>query len=267
MSLDFNKVQFKLSKELEIPECSKKVDFFINMYLKQPEEFQTLCGYVVDELELPEQFQWKNGNVLEWIENLGFRQYKKLLKQNSINGRTLLLLNDSALVHMNIHDFDDIKKITHDIRRMYNVEKVLQRSITIPSRLPDTNHKFYRTQSGPIYELCTRTCLFKKMKLVKETELQLNHFEKLHLWLQHYPDFQQIRIGLIKRVNLFFVKSGHQQEIEETLEGNNAKNCRCIMPPCECNWIKKAPWKISFLVDIENGKYDNFDCMNLILLK
>lgn len=266
MSLNFNKVQFKLSKDLKIPECSKKPKFFVNRYLKQPKEFQTLCGFVVDELELPEQFQWKNEEVLEWIENLGFPQYKETFKENLIHGRSLLLLDASALVHMNIHDFDDVKKITQDIRRMYNVEKVLQRSISIPPRHPDTHYKFYRTQTGPIYELCTRTCLFKKMKSMKETEIQLNHFEKLHLWLQHYPDFQQTRIGLIKRVNLFFVKPGPEQEIKETLEKDPVTKCRCIIPPCHCNWIMKTPWKISLLVEINNGKYDKIDCMNLILL-
>ncbi|CAO1386216.1 unnamed protein product [Diamesa hyperborea] len=263
MILDFNKVQFKLSKDLEIPECSKKHELFVNRCLKQPEEFKTLCGYIVDEFELTEQFQWKNDDVLEWIENLGFPQYKETFKENLIHGRSLLSLDASALVQMNIHDFEHIKKITQDIRRMYNVEKVLERSISILPRLPDTHYKFYRTQTGPIYELCTRSCLFKKMKLMKETEVQLNHFEKLHLWLQHHPDFQQIRIGLIKRVNLFFVKSGPHQDVEEFLD--TLKKCCCIMPPCECNSIKKAPWKISLIVDINNEKSDNIDCMNLML--
>ena len=263
MSLDFNKVQFKLSKDLEVPECSKEDGFFVNRCMKHPKEFQTLCGYIVDELELPEQFQWKNDEVLEWIENLGFPQYKETFRENLIHGRSLLLLDAAALVKMNIHDFEDIKKITQDIRRMYNIEKVVERSISIPPRLPDTHYKFYQTQTGPIYENCTRTCLFKKIKLMKETEVKLNHFEELHLWLQHYPDFQQIRIGMIKRVNLFFVKSGPQQEIQETPDTSN--KCRCIIPPCECNWIKKSPWKISLLEDINNGKYDNIDCMNLML--
>ena len=261
MSLDFNKVQFKLSKDLEIPERSLKT-----RYSKKSEELQTLCGYIIDQLELPEQFQWKNKEVLEWIENLGFPQYKETFKENLIHGRSLLLLDASALVLMNIKDFNDINKITQDIRRMYNVEKVLQRSISIPPRLPDTHYKFYRTQTGPIYELCSRTCLLKKMNLMKNTEIELNHFEKLHLWLQHYPDFQQTRIGLIKRVNLFFVKSGPHQDIEETLLEDTTGKCFCIMPPCECNWLKKVPWKISLLVEINNGKYDNLNCMNLILL-
>lgn len=235
----------------------------------------TLCGFYVDELELPLQFKWTSNDVLEWIEALGFPEYQNTFKVNFINGRNLLRINAPALVKMNIKDFNHIKTITRAIREMYKIElEKFHRSISLPPKNPETLYKFHKIPTGPIYELCSRTELFKQMKLMGEAKVQLNHFEKLHEWLKHIPDFQATRIGNIKRINLYFVKPNPCQELELFIEESS---CNCVMPPCECNWNEKekqAPWKLSFLVEVDGGKYKQNICekiqdlnvVNLILL-
>lgn len=242
---------------------------------KTAECLATLCGYSVDELELPNQFTWSKNDVLEWIKSLGFPQYQNTFQANYINGRTLLLVDASALVKMNIKDFDHIKTITGDIRKMYKIELgKFGRSISLPPQQPETHYKFYKIPTGPVHELCLRTELFKKMKLMGETKIKLNHFEKLHEWLKHIPDFQSIRIGDIKRVNLYFVKSNPDRELELV---EKKTSCTCLMPPCECNWSNKEkvqPWRLGFLMLIDEGKYSENVCkkldlngVNLMLMK
>lgn len=240
------------------------------------ENLATLCGYLVDDLELPSQFKWTNDDVLEWITNLGFPQYQRTFEANFIDGRSLLRVDASALVKMNIRDFEHIKEITRSIREMYKIElEKFDRSISLPPRNPETLYKFHKIPTGPIYELCRRTEFFKQLKLMGKAKTQLNHFENLHELLKHIPDFQDIRIGNIKRINLYFVKPNPCKEIE-LFKGDDS--CPCTIPPCECNWSEKekqAPWKLSFLVEVAEGKYGKSLCddkkdsniLNLILLE
>lgn len=221
------------------------------------------------------QLKWSSDDVLEWIKNLGFPQYQNTFRANFIDGRKLLLVDASALVKMNIKDFNHIKEIAKEIRKLFKIElEKFDRSISLPSKHPRTLFKFYKVSSGPIYELCQQTKFFKEKKLLRslETEIQLNHFEKLHQWLKHIPDFQNVRIGGIKRINLYFVKPNPKPDtIEE------APECSCTMPPCECRWSdkeKREPWRLSLLIKIDEGKYDSGVCdefadpsvVNLVLM-
>lgn len=225
------------------------------------EDLASLCGFIVDELELPIYLKWTLDDVLRWIKDLGFPQYQNTFKVNFINGRTLLLIDASALVKMNIRDFGHIKTITKDIRRLYkfNLEK-FNRSISLPVQDPETSYKFYKVPTGPIHELCSRTDFFKKIKLMNDVKVRLNHFERLHQWLMHIPDFQHTRVGGIKRINLYFVKPNPHRE-EETFISTST--CECTFGICECNWSdieKRQPWQMAFLVQIDEGKYAKNIC-------
>lgn len=224
---------------------------------KPIENLATLCGYYVDELELPSPLKWTADEVLLWIKALGFPQYQNTFEANLIDGQKLILVNASALVKMNIKDFDHVKKITKEIRNLFKIElENLGRSVSLPSQNPETLFKFFKVSSGPFHELCQRTEFFQKMNLISEAKVQLNHFEDLHKWLQHIPEFQRIRIGNIKRVNLFFVKSNPNSQFDMK-EPEHV--CHCEMPPCECNWTekeKRKPWQLSFLIQVAEGKYD-----------
>ena len=220
-------------------------------------ELVTLCGFVVNKLELSLQFTWTNHDVVEWIKDLGFPEYQNTFKVNLINGRTLLLIDASALVKMNVKNFDHIRIITEGIRLMYNIElEKFSRSISLPHKEPNTLYKFYKIPTGPIYELCSRTEFFEKMKFI-QVKVQLNHFEKLHKWLKHIPDFQSVRIGDIKRINMYFVKQNPHREVEKYAGG---LKCNCIMPPCECNWSKTEklpPWRLAFFIQNDEEKYQS----------
>jgi len=229
---------------------------------QSPESLAVLSGRIVDEFELPPQFNWTNDDVVDWIRSLGFPQYEKTFRTNLINGRTLLLVDASALVKMNIKDFEHIKKITQSIREMYNVEaEQFGRSISLPPRHPETLYKFHRIKTGQIYEPCKRSDLFRRMKLMPEVaKAELNHFEKLYERLKHIPERQSVRIGGIKRTNLFDVAKGDAF----------SKVCSCKLPPCSCKYTmaqKRKAWRMSFLVEIEHTKpSDNRVCQSLVNL-
>lgn len=225
----------------------------------------------MNELELPLQFKWTTDDVLAWIEKLGFPQYRNTFNVNLINGRTLLLIDASALVKMNVKDFDHIKTITKEIRRLYKIElEKFGRSISLPPKHPETHYKFYKIPTGPVYELCKRTELFKKMKLMGEAEVQLNHFEKLHQWLKHIPDFQSVRVGGIKKINLFCVKP-NSSELEAAESFTS-----CTTSPRESSTDDDDLWTSTFfLVQVDNeddekhvnDKFNEPNVINLILTK
>lgn len=229
------------------PSASKK-------NFKSPESFITLCGYIVNELDLPIQLKWTNYDVLEWVEKLGFPQYCNTFKANLINGRTLLLVDASALVRMNIKDFGHVKTIANEIRDLYKVElEKFGRSISLLPKHPETHYKFYKTSTGPVYEMCQRTDFFQKLKLSGKAEIQLNHFEKLHQWLKHIPGFQSIRVGGIRRINLFFVKPNLNNEIGAA--GTSLSGSFSTPSPNFLNESEQSDlWSSGYLVQIDEGK-------------
>jgi hypothetical protein len=157
---------------------------------------------VIDILELPKPFYWTIEEVGAWIENLGFPQFRNAFKENFIDGRKLILVDKSGLAKMNIKNFEDIKKIASEIRKIYKIAPK-----NFPSKYAETFYEFYRSFSGLKYEE-KRSDFFKKMQVIEEFPVKLNHFEKLHKWLLHIPNYQEYRIGMIKREILYSVPKG-----------------------------------------------------------
>jgi hypothetical protein len=223
-----------------------------------PEELKELCIQLVNEISLPSQIDWSIDDVLFWIYSLGFPQYRETFKTNLIDGRKLIKIDASAVSRMNIRDFEHIKIITRSIREMYEIEmETHARSISLLPQNPETLFKLYKVLTGQVYEMCTRTDFFRKIKIVSEQKVRLNHFERLHQWLQHKPDFQHIRIGNIKRMNLYYVKPDQNFKIELEKNGTNCHK----MPPYECGFSEKQkPWRLSVLVQVDGEKYaDNMN--------
>lgn len=212
----------------------------------------------MDKSKLPSVFNWSNEDVLNWICDLGFPECQDAFKKNLVNGRKLILINASTFSKMSISNFDLIKKIAGEIRKLYGIELPnVDRSISLTTQEPGTLYKLYKSSSGTVHDLCRPTDFYRMLKMMKEPEIELNHFEKLHKWLQHIPDHQLIRIGNIKRENLFYVKANTCQKVEIFEE---TETCKCEMPPCVCKWTKtekRKPWRLFVLVQAEEGKYSD----------
>ena len=74
----------------------------------------------------------------------------------------------------------------------------------------------------------------------------VNHFEKLHEWLQHREEMQTERVSGIHRYNLYGVKKGKNIEAQPWTEP-----CTC-MPLCECTWTDSSyrkPWILACLLE------------------
>lgn len=222
-----------------------------------------MTGKIVDNFSFPDQFFWSIDDVLAWVAAIGFPEYQNTFRENFITGRRLLAIDAVALIKMNVKNFEHIKVITESIRKIFKIElETFFRSISLTPREPYTHFKFFKIPTGPMHELCSCTGFFKKVKLMDPLQVPLNHFERLHQWLKHIPDTQSIRIGGIKRINLFYVKPNTCGDLELY---QDPSPCKCQIPPCDCKWTKKQkrrPWRLSFLVQVDEGKYDEAVCDN-----
>lgn len=138
--------------------------------------------------------------------------------------------------------------IAKAIRELYEVEKILfNRNISLPPRYPDTHYKYYRVCTGPKYENCPRTDLWRSMKILRNKKVSRNHFEKLEDWLKHYCCHRKERFGSMPRYNMYYVKPCPFSEADFIA-------CQCI-PPCECRWEDEKdlvePWTLSFLMKFD----------------
>lgn len=230
--------------------------FFFSPNHKTPETLELLSNHTVDHLELPEAFTWTVDDVSFWIKSLSFPQYENTFRVNFIDGRRLLLVDAAALVKMNVRDFDHIKMITKSVRGLFEVNvEMFDRSISLLPGHPEILFKFHKVPTGESRNQCTQSTCFNQLNHTKEATVALNHFEKLHEWFKHIPNSQNIRVGGINRVNLYFVEPNPHREMEKFEENC----CGCEIPPCECNWSdkqKRKPWRLTFLVEVEEGKYD-----------
>lgn len=194
-----------------------------------------ICCCIVNKLELPKQFEWTTDDVLHWIDDLGFPEYKESFRVNFIDGKKLIRIDASSLIKMNVRNFDHIKMITRCIREMYGIEiENYKRSISLPFSEPLDLYKFHKSYSGYSYEIITCCDYLKKLKLLKDIPEKLNHFELLHNWFKHIPDFQNVRIGKIKRENLYNVE--HKLDPDDDISFDSMNSCICDMPPCNCKW-------------------------------
>ena len=58
--------------------------------MKTTNPLTIICCCVVNKLKLPKQFEWTTDDVLDWISELGFSEYKESFKVNFIDGKKLI---------------------------------------------------------------------------------------------------------------------------------------------------------------------------------
>ncbi|XP_048340964.1 sterile alpha motif domain-containing protein 15 isoform X2 [Sphaerodactylus townsendi] len=83
----------------------------------------------------PAFLRWTPEEVANWIELLGFPDYKECFTENFISGRKLIHVNCSNLPQIGITDFEHMKEISHHVRQLLEIEEPLfSRSIALPWR-------------------------------------------------------------------------------------------------------------------------------------
>ncbi|XP_041070942.1 sterile alpha motif domain-containing protein 15-like [Carcharodon carcharias] len=88
-------------------------------------------------LAVPRSQRWQEKEVANWIQKLGFPQYKDCFISNRITGRKLIFVNCSTLPRIGITDFEHMKVISHEIQKLLDIEEPLwSRSISQPRRDP-----------------------------------------------------------------------------------------------------------------------------------
>ncbi|CAG9803957.1 unnamed protein product [Chironomus riparius] len=228
-------MNFSLNKFIEAPTPGCSNCLYVDSTLKTANPLTFICCCVLNKLELPQQFEWTTDDVLNWINALGFPEYKDSFRVNFIDGKKLIRIDTSALIKMNIKNFNHIKLITKSIRKMYGIEiENSKRSISLPFSEPLDLYKLHKSYSGYSYEVITCCDFFKKVTLLKDVPEKLNHFELLHNWFKHIPDFQNTRIGNIKTKNVCHVK--RNLEPVDNISFESVESCFCEMPPCNCKW-------------------------------
>lgn len=84
---------------------------------------------------VPRVLYWTVENVADWIEELGFPDYRSCITENRINGRKLIRIDASALPKIGITDFEHIKIVAKSIRDLLTIEEPdWTRSISLPPR-------------------------------------------------------------------------------------------------------------------------------------
>ncbi|KAF7643328.1 hypothetical protein LDENG_00241570 [Lucifuga dentata] len=82
-----------------------------------------------------EFLQWSCNDVADWIESIGFTQYKACFTENFINGRKLIYANCTYLPKLGITDFKDMQVISARVRQLLGItETQWGRSIADPPR-------------------------------------------------------------------------------------------------------------------------------------
>ncbi|XP_078090690.1 sterile alpha motif domain-containing protein 15-like [Mustelus asterias] len=102
---------------------------------KHPCSGECRCG--CHPLVVPRSQCWSEREVGNWIQKLGFPQYKDCFISNRISGRKLIFVNCSTLPCIGITDFEHMKVICREIRKLLDTEEpVWSRSISKPRRDP-----------------------------------------------------------------------------------------------------------------------------------
>lgn len=243
---------FKLTEYLEIPQNTRR---------KSPRRLESLAESAVDRLPLPFAFSWSIDNVSDWIEELGFPQYRSVFERNFIDGRKLIRIDSSSLVQKKIQNFDHIKSITAGIRTLYGIEEHVK-SPQNPSRLPfkpETMFKIHKSYTGRRYDEMTRSEFYRILhhvpkSVIDDDKIDSNHFERLHQKLKFIPKHQSIRVGRTL------------SELNSTTNSKSIDENRKLSMPQTCaasgelfKWPDKelqAPWRLCLLAKLEN-QYSN----------
>nr|XP_055041877.1 sterile alpha motif domain-containing protein 15-like [Misgurnus anguillicaudatus] len=67
---------------------------------------------------------WTSQDVAQWMECIGFSQYKACFTENFITGRKLIYVNCSYLPRLGINDFQHMKVISAHIRELLGISDV-----------------------------------------------------------------------------------------------------------------------------------------------
>ncbi|XP_031552477.1 sterile alpha motif domain-containing protein 15-like [Actinia tenebrosa] len=122
--------------KLQLPRRYKMANGLIRSSRKTPTKFD-LHGYqpTFENDGTPCCLNWTVEDVADWIEYLGFNQYRRPFADNLINGRKLIEIDASALPKIGINDFEHIKFIARKIREALGLEEPFwNRSISLRHR-------------------------------------------------------------------------------------------------------------------------------------
>uniref|UniRef100_A0A1A9WXY1 SAM domain-containing protein n=1 Tax=Glossina brevipalpis TaxID=37001 RepID=A0A1A9WXY1_9MUSC len=210
-----------------------------------PDTLLALCSKLVDSFPLVSIYEWNIEDICRWVRRRGYPQYQNTFRENLINGRTLLLLDASALAAMNIRDFKHAHDIAYGIRQLFYYEITkFGRSITLAPEFHLELYKLFRIKTGAKYEKIRRTDLWRRMQLIREKTPTCSHWEILERW-QTMSETSNIRFGYVPRQELY--KCDKKKKIEEPPKP--ALHCFCL-PPCDCYWTEKDtsfPWRLECL--------------------
>lgn len=243
--------RFKLNEFLKIPEERK-----LNKIKREsPKTLESLAKSVLNRIPLPEAFSWSVMDVCHWISMLGFPEYKITFEENFIDGRKLIQIDSSSLVRMNIHNFNDIKKITAGIRNLYKIEIEQDKRLSHLPYCPETLFKFYKSLSGKKIDNTSRSEFFEMLKVTNRDKIDLNHFERLYKKLQHVPEFKEFRVGKTSSK----LKLNEVRNISSTtLSSVNSKASECpktkLKTTMNYEWTEKElrqPWRLHLLSKLE----------------
>lgn len=179
--------------------------------------------------------------------------FQNTFRVNMIWGRKLLMLDADALSAMNIKDFDHIKHITYGIRMLFHFELTkFSHSISLPDEKPNELYLLWHTQTGINYDEVRRSDLYRRMQLIRERSLNLDHWDLLYLWLRREKERKYTEIiGHTKRYNMYLCE--RKARVNENVPIKDALEmhvCTICVPPCECDWTQRdtmLPWRLSCL--------------------
>ncbi|KAH8298193.1 hypothetical protein KR018_010586 [Drosophila ironensis] len=208
-----------------------------------PESLVALCVYVVDTLPLSSVFEWDDMDIRRWLKSYGYPQYRNTFRVNMITGRKLLLLDAAALTAMNIQDFGHIRHLCYGIRMMFHFELTkFSSSMSLPDEKPNELYLLFHTQTGFNYDKVRRSDLYRRMQLIRERCLNLDHWDLLYLWLRRERERQYTElIGLVPRKSMYLCDRLPEAMPEEVSQEVSPEDliCRTCMPPCDCDWTER----------------------------
>ncbi|XP_026747878.1 uncharacterized protein LOC113508907 [Trichoplusia ni] len=167
---------------------------------KSPLTLYEIAASVVDQFPYPDHFSWTEEQVADWMADVvGLPQYQACILDNHINGRRLLRLEDpSVLPELNIHDWQHIKRITNEIRKIFTTDFIrFARSVGLPLRKPLTHCTWFKSQTGPTWGIrqnWERGDILRWMKIIMPEPLYLDHWDLV--WYEK-PDFPRLLLARI----------------------------------------------------------------------
>ncbi|CAK8683385.1 sterile alpha motif domain-containing protein 15-like [Clavelina lepadiformis] len=113
-------------------------------------------GVKEHDLLVPTSIHWSLDDVANWVEEIGFPQYRECFTSNLIDGRKMILVNSSNLPRMGVTDFDHILFITSSVRELLGIGKPFwNRSIADSTNTPMGLFLENKSRTGPSIDKMT----------------------------------------------------------------------------------------------------------------